>query len=342
MESNLMENTGDDNNTLIPSADSSGVAPLAATPLGQEKREFKRPSEAYRDAIKSPVYKLSELMFGSLLAAYVLGFLAFAANPANTPPDLIELKNLQEINPFLYEVIRHAVARLPHLFISVTFAYVTAGAYVAYHAAILPMPHMPLAKLSTDFLLAMSQAVFFGASMMYPHTLPLWLGITLLIASLRQNSGYREVTRAFFYRLAVEPNKRDGAVEDLDNRQALKDFRQDFRGEIRKIRNFSSWKRIPWVVLFSGCILILFQVWLSLNLANLRENYLILGLTFVLAICTGVYVHLGLRNQAASLFNETITTEGDKPQTIPKSDVRFDQLIDGLEKAIKLRKGVRK
>src|SRR4051812_17356684 len=53
-----------------------------------------RPSENYRHNIGTFYYRLSELIFGSLLASYILGFIAFATihlPPLPGSPNLIAL-----------------------------------------------------------------------------------------------------------------------------------------------------------------------------------------------------------------------------------------------------------
>lgn len=63
------------------------------------------PSKAYQSACGSYTYRLSELIFGSLLAAYILGFVSFAANSG------------------FFQILQA-------LIISVTFCYLTAAYYV--------------------------------------------------------------------------------------------------------------------------------------------------------------------------------------------------------------------
>src|SRR5437868_7048229 len=115
---------------------------------------LKKPSEAYREAISSLVYRLSELMFGSLLAAYSLGFVASigahgsqlsAAGRWGTG-----LRNLQYI-----------CISITFTCISITFAYLTTSFYLTYHKGILTMPQLPLERLGKDFAIAFFQAVIF-------------------------------------------------------------------------------------------------------------------------------------------------------------------------------------
>lgn len=149
----------------------------------------KPPRVAYRDAIHSPVYRLSELMFGSLLAAYVLGFITFAAAAAGG------------IAQFSWDRVLNA---LPFLFVSVSYAYITAGMYVSYHAGILTMNHMPLGRLSFDFMVALAQAVAFGVAMLDPVLFPASIGATLAIAIWRQQVEHRRHVDSFYSKPTAE------------------------------------------------------------------------------------------------------------------------------------------
>src|SRR5690348_6251871 len=97
-----------------------------------------QPSDAYQQASKSLVYRLSEQMFGSLLASYGLGFLGFLALHATSAKGAWHAVTLTVV----------------YLSISLTYAYATVGLYLTYHAGILTMHHMPLENLRYDFFLA--------------------------------------------------------------------------------------------------------------------------------------------------------------------------------------------
>lgn len=333
----------------------------------REKNTFPYPSEAYSDAINSPVYRLSELMFGSLLAAYVLGFLSFASATADSTNDII--RNWGQFN----QTVELILVRAPYLFISITFAYITAGAYVTYHGGILTMPFMQLEKLSIDFRLALSQAVFFGLSMLYPMLFPSWLGITLLISAYRQYQGYKQVTKFFYEKLPHKPEvKGNMAVREEDDRDALNNFRNKFRVIIKKYVMFSSWQRTPKAVLVTGIILIITPpaIWLILLNATgqesesdiLYKNRVVFWVSFTIFIIIAWYVHKVIGQRASFLYKKTqtepkmtqktqteskITSEIDEklnriiseliqktqtePKIAPRIDERFDALVEELK-----------
>lgn len=131
------------------------------------------PSQAYKTATLSIVYKLSGLTFGSLLAAYSLGFVgSIAARPAAPSTAVLSVVLLS----------------LQYASISVMFAYLTASFYLTYHTGILTMPGMPLERLGVDFYLAIMQALCFGFSMLCPWLFPILLAVNFLFTGLRQRS----------------------------------------------------------------------------------------------------------------------------------------------------------
>jgi len=134
-----------------------------------KRKGLKKPTDAYARASTSLDYRLSELMFGSLLASFVLGFLSFPAAKTNG-----------QITPNWSAGVQIA----PSLFISIAYAYLTAGLYVSYHAGILTMHHMPLRYISLDFLLALGQGIAFGVSMLFPVLFPGAVGLTILLSVL--------------------------------------------------------------------------------------------------------------------------------------------------------------
>ncbi len=147
------------------------------------------PSVAYKLATDSAVYRPSELMFGSLLASYILGFIGLVLSR-------VALINPTPIDPSGFFVL--ALYLVQYVAISITFAYLTAGFYLTYHAGILTMHHMPLENLRSDFLLALIQALAFGVSMLAPVLFPIVIGLNLILAYLRQVREHRRHTRNFY------------------------------------------------------------------------------------------------------------------------------------------------
>jgi hypothetical protein len=130
------------------------------------------PSSAYRSACDSYPYRISELIFGSLLAAYILGFVSFGIHS-----DLIGI--------------------FQSLFISGTFCYLTAAYYLTYHNSILTMPHLPSEGLRFDFGIAILQAVLFGFSMIFPNAFFLMVAASISVIFWRQTKAYDQLQKLF-------------------------------------------------------------------------------------------------------------------------------------------------
>lgn len=147
------------------------------------------PSENYRNNQDTFAYRLSELVFGSLLASYILGFVGFAANiiaeNGQTTPwrifdplfGTLDGTGVQEIYTlwivFLY------------LFISMTFSMFTAAIYYNYHQSLLFLPADQRSS-HLDFVLSLSIAVFFGISMIMPRFSLTLVGFALILVLLRR------------------------------------------------------------------------------------------------------------------------------------------------------------
>lgn len=339
------------------------MAEQSQNPVGTETDNsfnIKHPTDAYRDAINSPSYRLSELMFGSLLAAYVLGFLSFASATTDTTvisatADITKdiIRNQEQVR----QVLELLLIRLPYLFISVTYAYITAGAYVTYHGGILTMPFFQLEKLSFDFLLALSQAVFFGFSMLYPTTFPFWLGFTLIITAFRQYYGYKQVTSFVYDELSkkqsneptakVDEQRRDEKRREVRNKHKkdLKNFRKEFRKTIKDYDRFSSWQPMPKAVLVAGIILLFFTPaiwWISSSLPGqnlaqdiLLKNKVVFGVSLAIVILTVWYVHSVIGSRASFLSSESDQALPESNQAKPESDQKKPKVTHEIDKDFK-------
>lgn len=134
--------------------------------------KIRYPSEAYKLFRDAYTYRVSELIFGSLLASYILGFVSFAAK-----------SNLPQI--------------LQSLLISVTFCYLTAAYYVTYHNTILTMPHFYSRGLRFDFFIAITQAILFGLSMIWSCAFLIFLALSLWSVYTRQTIAYTQLAEVF-------------------------------------------------------------------------------------------------------------------------------------------------
>ncbi len=179
--------------------------------------EVTKPSLAYHTNITSPVYRLSELMFGSLLAAYVLGFLGIALTRAASldPPLSPNPLSLLHADGFKSVLDQLLVPLAPTLFISIAYAYVTAGMYAIYHGAMLTRESLSFTGLRWDFLLSLLHAIFFGCSLLYPFLFPFFLGLTCLIAIWRQSYEFHSLAKSLsdvFYPAASHKSQYDDRV----------------------------------------------------------------------------------------------------------------------------------
>lgn len=173
------------------------------------------PSEAYAVAISKPIYRLSELMFGSLLAAYVLGFIGAVAFASKSP-------NPSEIS-FLIT--------LRYLAISLSYVFLTAAMYLSYHFNILANPRFAFARIEGDFVIATSQGVFFGLSIIYPEIYIALLGVNILIASYRQKKEYSEMRDSLY--ILVPKHFDDDDVTQGVPKRAEKKFDVKLKAELK-------------------------------------------------------------------------------------------------------------
>ena len=311
-----------------------------------EPYELVSPTDAYQEAIKSPVYRLSELMFGSLLAAYVLGFITFAAlgsNDTNLAKSMADVTNFWD---FLALFFQHVVARGPYFFISISFAYVTAGMYVFYHANILTMHNMPTIEgNNVDFLLAMTQAVFFGISMLYPLAFPLCLALILLSSTMRQYFLNRNHTKSFYHNLTKKDwSEGPGFTNRLD---AFRGVFNTILGE-KKHNYFKGWKSHPWavIVLAFGLLLVYAGEWLVLSPyfgLSWNRDQIVLWVSLVIFGFAVIYVHLGLGKGSSVLFRNILLSDNRSDISNQKSeidnrfiDLRNDLASKGYGKAMQL------
>lgn len=209
-----------------------------STPLGNVNL---LPSEAYTEATGSLVYRLSELMFGSLLAAYCLGFVGAIAALGS---------QLSAHGP-----LGVGLLATQYICVSVMFTYLTTSFYLTYHVGILTLPKMPFDSIGRDFRIAVFQAVFFGLSLLQPALFPILLALNIFISSRRKNEEYKRVEDDLFNHSC--PRKRRDESSDLPR------FRKALENHMRNKPQLSVWapvglgiKSIAFVAVFIGVIVI--------------------------------------------------------------------------------------
>lgn len=173
------------------------------------------PSEAYREATLSLVYRLSELTFGSLLAAYSLGFIT-----------LIAARWVEMSAHGRWGIV---LLCTQYASISVAFVYLTVSFYLTYNTGILTMPQMPLDRPGIDFNLAIVQALFFGFSMLFPWSFPILLGINFCLTGRRKGTLHKGLAEVLYTSICNPP---PGLIDHdkLENfrRGLVKLLRKDF------------------------------------------------------------------------------------------------------------------
>lgn len=154
-----------------------------------------RPSHNYSHNIATFYYRISELMFGSLLASYILGFIAFAA-VLHLPPRPDGLPN--QISDALVDALTlHSFGLwvfLQNIVISILYSSFTALLYVNFHQSIVYMA-LDQRKASYDFFIATLIGITFGISMVFPQSVIFWLGVLTLLAFIRKITLLKEYGR---------------------------------------------------------------------------------------------------------------------------------------------------
>jgi hypothetical protein len=288
-----------------------------------EHQDFPSPSESYDQAIDSPVYRLSELMFGNLLAAYVLGFINFIANHSLNPNS----NGLWDIVLWLLPIAKYTS-------ISIAFAYITASLYVTYHAGILTMHHMPLARLGFDFLVALAQAILFGFSMFFPRVFPIFLGVILIAAIYRQSREHKRLVQRFRRRYE-KPQPPEGRG-DITEKQEFRNFHAMFIKHLVKYPELSGWEPVGSHLKASVALLIVGSafIWYLVALQQIPESIRLpaswqLSETWITIECiivtiiVSIYGHRTLRKRAAFLYNrKNKTTAMDQQFSALLQDLR--------------------
>ena len=228
---------------------------VASEPIKPEEPESKRwipgtpnivwPSLAYKEHCASYTNRLSESVFGSLLAAYILGFLAFGMNLVG---GIASWKSAAELFTSL-----KLLQIIEYLAISGTFSYLTAAYYVTYHNSILTMPQIPPHKLRADFGIALTQAVLFGLSMIRPDAFPLFVGLSLLRVFWRQWDVFSELSSMFS---RVKQQSGDNRVDPKIERQQFKQLLLKLNADKKYSYCLEGWLPVTWkMYLFTGVLI---------------------------------------------------------------------------------------
>lgn len=267
--------------TSAPSNDAIGTEDLQIFVAGTQ---IIRPSVAYKRACDAYSYRVSELIFGSLLASYILGFVAVGTNLGHITRSPLDMGWWTIITSPKLNFLVQAMS------ISVCFSYLTAAYYLTYHSSILTMPHFKTSNLRRDFTIAILQAVFFGVSVIRFELFPTMIAVSLLIVFFRQQIALRQLSAHFWGNIFGEGLKLEG---NEGHRR-----RREFSDAIREINNnkyydncMGGWRPVSsllWLgvtFLLAGGVAIIYYQWHSrLPVYCQTTSYVILtGLVFWLS-----------------------------------------------------------
>ena len=223
---------------------------------GFEDYQILRPSVAYHQARASYPVRISELVFGSLLASYILGFVSVGANQ-------LTWGKMERL-----DLISDAVV---YMTICCSFSFLTAALYTVYHNSILTMPNVPISDLTTDFLIAISQAIFFGISIVWPDTFLFCLALLLLLVFFRQETKFRALARYFYKKLDVQDGTGPAGDGVRDKpKSKTKPLYVGFRDKIKQQQLLHGWGPVVFghyasavTLLILGVLAIAVPGWLS-------------------------------------------------------------------------------
>lgn len=216
---------------------------------GFEGYSILRPSYAYDQSCESYPFRISELVFGSLLASYILGFIAVSSL----------------LNTFDEGFLDTSSDVVSYLAISCSFSFLTAALYSVYHHSILTMPNVPISDLTTDFFIAMSQAILFGFSIIWPNSFFICLALLLFMVFLRQEVKFRALAVFFYTRLEVQvvpeippqPEARDASAKKPKKPKKTHDL---FREKLSGLKVLEGWGPVKSSQYFYAGLLLVFGV----------------------------------------------------------------------------------
>jgi hypothetical protein len=184
-------------------------------------------------------------MFGSLLAAYSLGFIGAIAAYG----DQLSANGLFGV----------VLLTVQYACISLAFAFLTTSFYLTYHVGMLTMPQLPFDRLGMDFTIAVIQALFFGFSMLWPALFTVLLGVNILMSIKRKDHEYERLSRRLLDKYC--PKHRD------NSRRALRRFRKELSKHLHSESKgqLSGWapvgpliRIVTWIaIIFGGTVIFL-------------------------------------------------------------------------------------
>jgi hypothetical protein len=282
------------------------------------------PSYWYSEAKGTLVYSLSELVFGSLLASFILGFIGFSSSILYNTSSNETLDNSAKI-----------IRAFTYLSISGIYTYYTAGLYLIYHTGILSMPTFNLKSARRDFSLSLLSAVAFGFSMLWPKCLLFFLSIlifwSLFIQLIEHNKLVKTLYNVLIAQQSIETAQKGKMVRiDKNSSEKLKLLQIE---ELLRKSKLDGWKNTAAGVWIWSAVLLLLgvAVWLCIEIEwyptigriHIKENVLLLGSSIIVFL----FIFFKLRkvfNNASTFFRDHVS--GDN------YDKAYKKLRDAISK----------
>lgn len=261
------------------------------------------PSNCYKAAKDTLVYRLSELVFGSLLASFILGFLGFSGSILSNSDGLYNLITVDNL-----------VTVFTYLCISGIYSYYTAGLYLFYHTGILTMPSFKFENASRDFALSLLSAIAFGLSMLWPQHLMSLLSLIIFRSLNIQNKEHKRLTKKLYEKYFGKGGKEE--EDDSDMREDHGNYDPEklrlIEEEIKKSK-LEGWKNSTtgvriwvWVLFISGLAISIITEFDMLPPSFKEKNYLaILLLSLYFLLFLFLYFILRKVFNNAALFNNS-------------------------------------
>lgn len=215
------------------------------------------PSANYNRNHRTIAYRLSESVFGSLLASYVLGFVAFAAFYIQSPQAL-HVGSTPAVNPM--HLILLPIVLLEYLLISINFSIFTALVYFNYHHSIMFISS-DQRKASIDFLISVFIGVGFGLSMLFPRAFMLFIAVLIVWVLCRQWF----LLKPYWHHLAdnlnllsTDSNPVDATARRTDDKKAIELVRKALSDSKNPVlRSWGGGGRRTWLYAYAlGMILV--------------------------------------------------------------------------------------
>lgn len=315
------------------------------------------PSSNYEKNKSTFAYRLSESVFGSLLASYILGFIGAVAvylqspekfritslsqkalqevlsTPKLTVQDLAQLFGVERVSDDAsintlsrITLFPDSAIILQYLLISFLFSIFTAVVYFNYHQSILYLSS-DQRKSSLDFLLSVLIGVCFGGALLFPMFVMFALGLLTLSTLFRKRALLKEYWRYIMdemHLVAVSSYK--GTEKKQAEQAAMREVASALKGSDNVVLQTwgESGATAAWLAGWIMC-LVPFGVFLVIKLASAAEYlhlpYLGWGIVTLNMIFCGV--------AAFRLYKTLVASTEKMPSRTEKEGELLDNSLNG-------------